>query len=44
MSTQNRFTASFCLLFIAAGLVGCTTSPEAKAANFLKRGKALLAQ
>lgn len=44
MSTQTRSASSLCLLLLAAGFLGCGTSPEAKGAKFLKRGQALLAQ
>jgi len=42
MPTQTRLIAFLCLL--ATGFLGCNTSPEHKAAKFLARGKALLAQ
>jgi tetratricopeptide (TPR) repeat protein len=44
MITKDRFTGCLCLVLLAAGFSGCSRSPEAKEAKFLKRGQALLAQ
>jgi tetratricopeptide (TPR) repeat protein len=46
MSTRStrRSAGLLCILAVIAALSGCTTSPQAKEAKYLKRGEALLAK